>query len=148
MNQTKRRADGVDHINIYSNGVTELGRFLSNFAFAPIQTADGPFNSIEGYWYWIGCKHPNRDRLRKAFGSNAKFLGRQLGAPDWIEDEAFKQKIKAAIEIKLQANPKFLAELRSCALPLEHYYVVGGKRFEVPKAKWVVEFLESFREIK
>ena len=41
--------DGVDHINIYSKGLTELGRFLSNFEHILITTEDGDFNSIEGY---------------------------------------------------------------------------------------------------
>jgi len=45
--------DGIDHINLYSRGHTELGQYLSNFAYTPIQTEDGRFNSIEAYWYWL-----------------------------------------------------------------------------------------------
>ena len=29
--------DGIDHINIYSKGKTELGKYLSNFTYAPIK---------------------------------------------------------------------------------------------------------------
>ena len=43
--------DGITHVNVYSRGLTTLGRWLSNFAHCPIETEDGPFASIEGYWY-------------------------------------------------------------------------------------------------
>lgn len=100
--------DGIDHINIYSKGRTALGRFLSNFAQAEIETEDGEFASIEGYWYWLLC-HPgtnpdckecdgegvtaldtgpqtyfgpcnvcSRDTLRTLFGNDAKKFGRAL----------------------------------------------------------------------
>lgn len=140
--------DGVDHINVYSKGETELGRFLSNFARAPIKTIDGPFESIEGYWYWLGCVHPNKDSLRKAYGFNAKSLGRDLGCSDWIDGEDFKNKIKAAIQIKLESNPVYLKELKNLKLPLKHYYVYKGKRVFAPKADWIIKFLETFKQEK
>ena len=40
--------DGVHHINVYSKSKTEIGRWLSNFSYSPIQTKDGDFESIEG----------------------------------------------------------------------------------------------------
>ena len=46
--------DGITHINVYSKGKTTLGRWLTNFAHTPIDTIDGHFESIEGYWYWLG----------------------------------------------------------------------------------------------
>lgn len=102
------KKDGVDHINIYSKGKTSLGRFLSNFAQADIETEDGNFASIEGYWYWLICPStidPNckecdgngvtvlgsgqqtyfgscnvcsRDYLKELFGKEAKTYGREL----------------------------------------------------------------------
>lgn len=106
--------DGVDHINVYSKGKTALGRFLTNFAYSPIITEDGPFQSIEGYWYWLGCKD---DDLRMVHGWEAKQLGRALGASDWQDTGTFKTKIMKAIEAKLDANPARLAELRASKLP-------------------------------
>jgi hypothetical protein len=137
--------DGRTHINVYSNGKTELGRFLSNFSYSPIITEDGKFESIEGYWYWIGCKHPNRDLLRSAYGASAKSLGRNLGSPDWISSEVFKDKIKKAIQIKLESNPQKFSELKSSKLPLAHYYVYAEKIIKVPGANWILEFIDSFR---
>lgn len=65
--------DGVTHINIYSQGKTELGRMLSNFYKCRIDTKDGVFNSVEGYWYWLGiedCKE--KDALKTLSGYQAK----------------------------------------------------------------------------
>ena len=74
--------DGVDHINVYSQGKTQLGRNLSNFSRFPICTDDGNFYSIEGYWYWLLTKD---DSLRKMWGFKAKAHGREmLKGGEWV----------------------------------------------------------------
>lgn len=45
--------DGESHINIYSNGGTELGRLLSNFTYLPSDTPHGEFASLEGYYHYL-----------------------------------------------------------------------------------------------
>lgn len=137
--------DGIDHINIYSDGATEIGRFLSNFSFSPILTEDGKFASIEGYWYWLGCNHPNKNYLRKLSGYEAKRKGREFNSPDWIDDEVFKDKIKKAIRIKINTYPKMLSLLKSSDLPLTHYYIFNGRKINVPKSNWIVEFIDQIR---
>jgi len=137
--------DGITHINVYSKGKTELGRFLSNFTYAPITTEDGNFNSIEGYWYWLGCIHADKNQLRSLYGFRAKQVGRELGANDWIDTDEFKRKISTAIVIKINSNKKFKAELINNKLPLTHYYVYGGKIVNVPKASWILEVLEVIK---
>ncbi len=136
--------DGIDHINIYSKGKTRLGRKLTNFAFSPFEhPEDGKFNSIEGYWYWVSTED---DRLRKLSGFRAKKLGRELGAPDYIEEDEFERKIKMAIKAKLDCCPALLEELKNTKIPLLHYYNYGGKVVEPKKGKWVIEYLETFKE--
>lgn len=134
--------DGVDHINVYSKGKTALGRFLTNFAYSPIVTEDGPFQSIEGYWYWLSC---GDDALRTVHGWAAKQLGRDLGAADWQDTGVFKTKIMKAIEAKLEANPARLAELRASKLPLRHYYVYGSKVVEPKDGKWILHYLATYQ---
>lgn len=137
--------DGLTHINVYSKGQTELGRFLSNFAMARILTEDGWFASIEGYWYWLGVQD---DRLRTVYGWEAKQLGRTLRAPDWQFSEAFKDKIRAAITIKINDFEIAKAELiASKHLPLTHYYVYGSKIINVPEAQWILDHIDSLRQI-
>jgi hypothetical protein len=137
--------DGIDHVNVYSKGKTELGKFLTNFAYSPIETEDGHFNSIEGYWYWLSSKD---NKLRELSGWKAKEYGRSIKADDWLDDDIFKEKIKKAIYIKLINNPKYLKQLQELKLPLKHYYVYGDKIIEVPKAKWIIDYLESFKEME
>ena len=54
------KQDGISHVNIYSQGKTELGRMLSNFYHYQVITKDGNFTSVEGYWYWLGRLYRER----------------------------------------------------------------------------------------
>lgn len=139
--------DGIDHINVYSQGKTPIGRFLSNFEYSPIITVDGNFDSIEGYWYWLKTQgHPSRDKLRTVSGARAKEVGRYMcGADSLLVSEDFKKKILAAIKIKLEAYPKWRESLSKLDKPLTHYYVYGPKVINVPECDWIIEYLESFK---
>lgn len=149
--------DGIDHINIYSKAKTPLGRFLSNFAYADIETEDGDFNSVEGYWYWLLCNDTagqDKEPLRSLFGFDAKNLGRKLierhGSKFAEEqqvdnDHDFQRKIKGAIRFKIDNNPKYKEELVNCTLPFEHYYVFYGKTKEPTSHRWVIDYLDEVR---
>jgi predicted NAD-dependent protein-ADP-ribosyltransferase YbiA (DUF1768 family) len=93
--------DGITHINIYSKGKTTLGRELSNFANTPIEVTDGYFESIEGYWYWLGSSNKDKELLRNMSGFQAKQYGRNLGCSDWSDSSLFKLKIYNAMLSKL-----------------------------------------------
>lgn len=134
--------DGVTHINVYSKGRTALGRFLSNFAHTPVETEDGTFQSIEGYWYWLGTRN---EELRDLYGYNAKEVGKKSTTTVTLSEEEFKRKIKVAIHRKITKNKVMLTQLKNCVLPLTHYYVFG----DVCKPAghlWVVEYIDSLRE--
>lgn len=139
--------DGIDHINIYSKAATELGRFLSNFAYSPIEVGvDGKFSSIEGYWYWLLT---GDERLRSKYGYQAKQLGREVLAGmqelPMTRSLTFQHKIEEALHVKMQSHPRWLQALRQCTLPLTHYYVYGGKTVVPKDWRWTVEFLDSMR---
>lgn len=61
--------EGVDHINIGENSVTDLGKMLSldaNIGFDhPIF---GKFKTLRGYWYYISCGQNKEDRFRYLTG--------------------------------------------------------------------------------
>jgi len=138
------REDGVTHLNIYSKGKTELGRFLSNFCLSPVDTPDGEFASIEGYWYWLGTEHPDREELRRLHGWEAKKIGRQLKAVSSVELPDFRDRIRSALRNKLFSRPDMLLKLLNNDLPLAHYYVQYGRVTEPPGNEWLVEFFENF----
>lgn len=137
--------DGITHINVYSKGLTDLGRNLSNFSKSVIITEDGRFSSIEGYWYWLGTNHPKKDELRDVYGFKAKALGREFKGLDWQDSIEFKRKIKSAIYIKLHTFPFLAMSLKDNRLPLTHYYVYGGKVVNVPEAEWILDILREFK---
>lgn len=140
--------DGISHINVYSKGRTNLGQFLSNFADCWVQTDDGPFRTIEGYWYWLSLNTDTigRDELRDVSGARAKQLGRQMRSPDWNKDPAFQNKILKAIAIKVLSSEEWSNELRESTLPLVHYYVLGnGQIMELKEGLWILNFLEHLR---
>lgn len=141
--------DGIDHINIYSKGETELGKYLSNFTYSPfIHPFDGQFNSVEGYWYY-NLSLDNDQRI--LYGFKAKQRGRMYlkeinpNANEWQVNETH---IKLAIICKLTQNePKMLKEFISSELPFKHYYKYGDKIVEPVEGKWLVEFFEELRSL-
>lgn len=141
MSDFKPENDGVDHINIYSQGKTELGKWLTNFAYSPIDILEhGKFNSIEGYWYWLGTKD---ERLRRLSGWEAKRLGKTLEAK---EVDGFEDLIRKAIDIKLKSSPQKMKEFAASNLPFDHYYVFGGLKKDAGY-KWILEHFENRRTL-
>lgn len=129
--------DGIHHINIYSKGKTEMGKWLSNFSESHIQTENGWFASVEGYWYWLTTL---KDQLRQLHGFPAKKLGKESEKIMTYSEEAFKDKICKALDLKIKNRPRDVA---SISLPLKHYYDYGGKRVYQPKYDWIVEHIEK-----
>lgn len=139
------KKDGIDHINIYSKGKTELGRKLTNFADIEFTHPEfGYFRTIEGFWYWLGCR--NND-LRLVDGPTAKRVGRELGAADWLPEGKFRDYIKEALVLRFKQHPELEQEFLKSTLPLTHYYEYNGKVVKVPQAKWITQFLEDYRLI-
>lgn len=141
--------DGITHLNVYSKARTALGKWLSNFARSPIDTEDGHFDSIEGYWYWLGTESPEREELRTLVGWKAKEFGRSIRALDWQQSDEFKEKICKAIGLKLKSNPGMLQQLKDNTLPLTHYYVYGPesvapKVVEPSEGRWILDFINNF----
>jgi hypothetical protein len=140
--------DGVDFINVYSKGQTELGRWLTNFAYSPISIPEhGGFVSIEGYWYWLSCED---DSLRHLHGFKAKQEGRKIieSRCDILlyQRDNFEELICTAIDIKLKSRQDMLIELAKSTLPLVHYYEYGGKRVDAGY-EWIVNHISDRRQL-
>lgn len=114
--------DGVQHINVWSRGVTQLGRNLSNFAHTPFtHPAYGPFESMEAYWYWIatGMQH---DSLRGLWGIAAKRVGKVL---ERVPVENFEALICEGLYYKTIQTPTLCQQMVFSELPFYHYYWFG-----------------------
>jgi hypothetical protein len=139
--------DGISHINIYSQGKTQLGKMLSNFYHYKIMTEDGEFNSVEGYWYWLGIEDcEEKEILRDLCGYNAKKIGNKLRKKynDRL-DISFEKKILKAIWYKIRRNIN-LFNSENSKLPFEHYYNFGGKIVDVKeKYLWMIEGIDKMR---
>ena len=134
--------DGITHINVYSKAQTELGRWMSNFAHTPFTINDhGTFASVEGYWYWLGCRD---DQLRTCYGFQAKKLGRELPRTVHLPDAEFQHHIALALEIKAKAEPRMLAMLKKSTLPFAHYYVFANGVKDAGY-KWILEIWDAIR---
>lgn len=138
--------DGVDHLNIYSRGETKLGRWMSNFTKHPfVHPQHGPFDSVEGYWYWLSTYD---ERLRKLSGFQAKKLGKSLPRQLVIgfNTEVFKNLIREAITAKLNTPPLWSGLLRQCTLPFCHYYVFNGRAVDAGY-QWIVDHWDFLRKL-
>ena len=133
--------DGINHINIYSKGKTQLGQFLSNFCQSPIDTEDGHFESIEGYWYWLKC---HNDHLRNLYGYEAKQFGKHQTGNKMDENE-FRTKIRNACWLKLVSNMPMMKLFINSKLPFTHYYVYNNTMFD-GGGKWLIDMWEEYRK--
>lgn len=143
--------DGVDHINIYSNGKTSLGRFLSNFYRMSMKIEGKVFYSIEAYWYWLSLdsslvSEEDDILLRHSSGYQAKSTGRLLRKKyGTIECSDFQDRVCDAIHNKIITS-RFVDTFFSSTLPFEHYYVVYGRVIDVKKDHpWLLQYFEDTR---
>lgn len=126
--------DGITHINIYSKAETELGRFLTNFAYCPISTDEGVFNSVEAYWGYLKINPDNKEReqLRELYGLKAKQKTNEIlkNQGTRYERPDFDDKIDEAIRLKFStdmAKTVFTKYKDILNLPITHYYYFGDK---------------------
>lgn len=139
--------EGKNHYNIYSQSRTELGRFLSHFTHHPIETYDGEFNSMEGYWYWL--KYMD-DNLRMLSGYEAKQYGKELASKRMVvldpSTVKFQNAILAATSAKLFTMPGVLKlRLSQSNLPLIHAYTHQGKYTFQKSMDYIIAHINKLR---
>jgi hypothetical protein len=157
MNEYLPDNDGIDHINVYSKGKTELGQLLSNFAHTPFSFNKTVFSSVEAAWYTYklvqvyqrGNEEFKTDLLTlyKQHGFQAKQVGRKLlekwGAIDCSDIP--KSVLKEVYLAKLDYNPYIWDMLRKNEKPLAHYYVMDGNKVDAAKYFWTVKLWQEIK---
>lgn len=149
--------DGITHINVYSKGKTELGRFLTNFAHTPFEHPEfGHFESMEAYWYWtlLDINGVNADQIRNTSGYKAKELGRKLriDIDRNIENgRLFKDRILDGIKCKLRSHREWWPSIKESTLPFTHYYYYGKngdyKIYNMSQYQWMLDEFDRIRKI-
>ena len=139
------KEDGLTHINIYSKGITPLGRLLSNFAFTPFVSAHGRFCSMEGYWFYLQSEPSwERESLRLLSGHRAKEVGQRIRTKYLEDDIDFKKAIITAMYCKLIDNDSIVKMLQKSTLPFTHYYSYGNTPVDAG-FKWQLGAWENIR---
>lgn len=130
QHNSREHRDGLEHINVYSDGRTELGRLLSNFPRTPFYSERfGEFASLEGAWRWLSTGQ-QYDVLRSKFGVEARNFRRN----EKVYYEGFQQDIIHVTHCKLRDNPRIYQMLMESHLPLAHYYYYGGTIVDASKS--------------
>ncbi len=137
--------DGIDYINIYSQGLTPLGRSLSNWN-GVVSTRFGFFRSLEGFIFFLGSFDAS---LRGMGGPEAKKIGPKLDRGIRLPTEVFRELIVEAMYDKIRRDPNLAEALKNNKLPLVHYYNYLGKKIFAPDWDWQVNEWENIaRELR
>lgn len=135
--------DGVEYINIWTKGKTELGRNLTNLA--PISFTHpehGKFATLEGYWYWLATGKCN-DQFKTLSGYEAKQLGKTLPK---VPNPTFIAEFTRGMLLRLNQNGVLARDLRASTLPLKHFYNYGGKIIDcTEKHQWQLDVYDAYR---
>jgi predicted NAD-dependent protein-ADP-ribosyltransferase YbiA (DUF1768 family) len=141
--------DGVDFINVYSKGETEIGRRASHFAYSEfVHPTYGAFKSMEAFWIWIKLKNPEDPAvqcLRDMVGYQAKAFGRTV---ETVRVENFHEIIIAGNWHKFNQNPVLKQLMVESTLPFKHYYLSGNGQVTIRPLgyDWLMEGLEKIRK--
>lgn len=144
--------DGIDHIRIDNRAKTLLGRMMDSQYISPfLHPKLGPFNTTEGFWFYISMEKPD-ERLRQLNGHECRKLIRELRDKGqltrcWVNH--FDRHISYANWLKITSNAQLLRALQSSKLPFRMYYVLEtegtAKLIESEKLFWVITVLEDVR---
>lgn len=139
------KKDGEDHINVWEEAATDLGRMLSHrYKLQFNHSHFGRFTTIEGFDAYIQSKEKD-DRLRFLNGARLRMLISQGITRDPVQNfrailvDTYYQRIKQSAEIT-----KLFIE---STLPFDLYYVVkqSGVRVRPARASWFIQGLEEVR---
>jgi len=129
--------DGKTHINVYSRGVTPLGRSLSNLSECNIEHPYfGHFRTLEGLWFYMKTGFKD-DNFRIIKGLAARDLGKKLPSEFY---PLFSKMFKLGMLEKLEKNPGLQRDLLANDLPLAHYYVYGKKVIVQDRHQWQLDY--------
>lgn len=130
--------DGINVINIYTRGMTTLGRSLSHLAKVGFMHPEyGHFPSMEHYWMWCKTGKLHYDVFLPLDPWEVKKKAKEFPI---VPSDTFEKDILEGEYHKLRCNPWLAKLLKECELPLAHYFTYGGNSNRVfrepPTNQW------------
>jgi hypothetical protein len=136
-------ADGVDHINIYSFGETDLGQVLSHDS--PVKFRHhifGAFSNVEAFWHYIQSEERD-DRLRNMSRMSFQRFKSELNIRMVTN---FRAIIMDANYQRIKQNPGIMQAIIDSTLPFDAYYYTSDRIRQRPK--YFAWLLHGFEEIR
>lgn len=140
--------DGLDHINLWVNGATELGKLLSpDFAYFFELEPFGEFSSINALWTWLTTKdHPEILKKAPSYRLRAAVRARRENGLE-IDFPNAEFICATAIARFINAHPQVadaLVETKNVPILC---YIVQENSFNIPHsfAGWWTEVISSIR---
>lgn len=137
-------ADGVDHINIWENGVTELGQILIHSS--PVSFKHkifGRFATMEAFWHYIQSVERD-DRVRNMSGQTLKHFCRKMTQ---ARVQNFRAIIVDSNYQRIKQHKVIQEAIGESSLPFDCYYLNEfGIRERPSFSKWLVSGFEEIRK--
>lgn len=138
------KGDGVDHINVWEDGVTDMGRMLSHRHEASFNHSHfGRFKTVEGFDNYIQSVEKD-DRLRYMSGPPLSHLAKQL---THVPILYFRAILVDTYYQRIKQDKKLSDLFINSTLPFDLYYIVKrtGVKVRPARALWFAEGLEEIR---
>ncbi len=139
--------DGVDHINIWNKGKTELGRFLNQTSRSDfVHPEYGPFHSVMGFWHWIKS-YDRDDNYRYLSGGRIKKYATENPGGETFFIKDYQEVLLAANYEKIMQKEEMKKLFVESTLPFDHYYLFGDSNVLVKPfgREWVCKMYEDLR---
>lgn len=137
--------DGVDHINIYTQGETELGRNLTHTARLSLNhSIFGRFDSMQSFWEYIRSEERD-DRLRNLHGERLRRMVKKL-TPAKVRN--FRAIIMDANYQKIKQHPELVKAILASDKPFDCWYRYNrnnGVPVRPGYAHWLIWGYEEIR---
>lgn len=138
--------DGVNHINIYEDGSTDLGRCLAHSTPLKFQhRLFGNFSNIEAFWHYIRSDERD-DRIRNMIGKALKDFSKMLHSRRVVNFVAI---ILDANWQKVNQYPELKEAIKQSDLPFECYSCYkrqDGVKIRPTFSYWLIPGFEEIRK--
>lgn len=139
------QGDGIDHINIWGQAETDLGKLLAHGAKVSFKhRIFGRFSCLESFWHWVRSEEHD-DRIRTMTGKSLQDFVTMLTRQNVVN---FRAIIMDANYQKVKQYPEITAAIVESVLPFDCYYVYK-RETSIPIrtnfASWVIDGFEEIR---